>query len=222
MCNTVKIDSLAKNSAETLEVLEAHRLTWQAFAKLRSDSYVQKLARHSPAQFNEFLSLIFAPGLSAREKMAKCPPWPPGSKNEGKTPTLWLVWNATNRLNEGRAMDLASEMNQETKKFLGALAKLPFAQTKEVTEMLCALLSHELLSAKLEQGTKVSEQTKALDSLLRKQKLNLYAQSREHARKDDQLRAMELSLEESKSFPEVQDLFKAAFAALKKARTSTK
>lgn len=38
------------------------------------------------------------------------------------------------------------------------------------------------------------------------------------ARKDEQAKALEYCLEEAKKFPEVQDLFKAAFAALKKAR----
>jgi hypothetical protein len=50
--------------------------------------------------------------------------------------------------------------------------------------------------------------------------LHLKADKQFEAKKTDQQRALEFCLEEAKGFPEVQEQFKAAFAALKKAKSA--
>jgi len=60
-----------------------------------------------------------------------------------------------------------------------------------------------------------SAQTKAAQ---KERQLALAQQKFEESKKDEQSKALEFCLEEAKAFPEIQELFKAAFAALKKAK----
>lgn len=210
-----------KPNAEILTVLEGHKLDWQTFAGLRSDSYEQKLAQHSPEQLDQFYSVLFSPGLSLAEKAAQCPPWPPRTKQDGAQPTQRLLSEVASRWNAERALDVVSEVSNVVEKFRSKVACLPNAAMNNVTDGLCAMLSQELMAAKLE-GMSLSQQTKALDRLLRKKKLDSDIQAREQALKDDQTRALELCLEDAKAYPEVQELFKSAFMALRKAKGASR
>jgi len=198
-------------------VLEAHRLDWQMFANLRSDSYEQKLARHSPEQLDQFYSVLFAPGLSIAQRAAQCPPWPGGTKQEGAQPTERILSEVASRWNAERALDVVSEVSHVVEKFRAKVNGLPNAHLDNVTDGLCAMLSQELMTAKLE-GMSLSQQTKALDRLLRKKKLDSDVQAREQALKDEQTKALELCLEDARAWPEVQELFRVAFLALRKVR----
>ncbi|MGA2243805.1 MAG: hypothetical protein ABSH48_02305 [Verrucomicrobiota bacterium] len=203
---------------EILAVLEAYGLDWTTFAALRSDSYEQKLAQHSPKQLDQFYSVLFSPGLTQTEQALECPPWPPGTKQSGAQPTTRILSEVACRWNTGRVLDAVSLVAKLVEKFRATASSLPNAQMDSVMDTLCAMLSHELLAAKLE-GMRLSQQTKALAMLLRKRKLDSDVQAREQSLKDDQTKALELCLEEAKAFPEVQELFKAAFTALLKARS---
>ena len=61
----------------------------------------------------------------------------------------------------------------------------------------------------------IAGQTKAS---FKERELTIEEQKFAETKKADQAKALEFCLEEAKAFPEVQDLFKAAFAALKKAK----
>jgi len=55
---------------------------------------------------------------------------------------------------------------------------------------------------------------------LKKQALEFDREKFAESKKAEQQKALELCLEQSKAYPEVQELFKAAFAALKKAKSN--
>ena len=168
--------SLTQLNSEIRSVLETHGLDWNTFRTMDPRSYEQQLARHSSVQLDEFYSVLFTPGLSQEERVAKCPPWPPNTPSAGTPPTFHTLHNIARRWNAVRALDSISEVGAGVQKFRAKLDKLPAAQTDRVTDMLCALLSQELFTAKLE-GRSLSAQTKSLTQLLRKQKLRLDEQA---------------------------------------------
>jgi hypothetical protein len=116
-------------------------------------------------------------------------------------------------------MDLTEEMHFVAARIRTGQAGPQFEPAKEATDLFCHLIAQGLLSVKMEAGMKASEQTRALDGLLRKQKLDLDAEDRQQALLDDRTRALEWCLSESKKFPQVVKLFKQAFAALKETGT---
>ena len=170
------MNALKQLNSEVRAVVETHGLDWDAFASLRPDAYERKLALHSPAQLDQFFSVLFALDLSLEEKAAKCPPWPPNTEFAGKQPTIMSLSRALRRWNAARALDSLPELSATVEKFRAKLDQLPSAQTGHVTDVLCSLLSQELFAAKLT-GISLSGQTKALAQLLRKQKLQLDEQS---------------------------------------------
>jgi hypothetical protein len=157
---------------EIKSVLEAHGLDWNTFKAMDPRSYEHQLARHLPAQLDAFYSVLFGPGLSQEERVAKCPPWPLNTPQAGKQPTFQTLYNTIRRWNAVRSLDTISEVGDVTKNFRARLKKMPTAQTDQVTDTLCAMLSQEVLTSKLE-GRSLSAQTRALTQLLRKQKLRL-------------------------------------------------
>jgi hypothetical protein len=159
-------------NAEVRTVVEAHGLDWDAFRSASYDAYEQQLARHSPAQLDQFLTILLTPGTSLREMTTKCPPWPPNTEFAGAQPTKMSLSRALQRWNTARTLNTLSELDATAKEFRAKLGKLPSAQADNLTDMLCSIVSQELLAAKLE-GVNVKDQTKALTQLLRKQKLRL-------------------------------------------------
>ncbi|HEX3855951.1 MAG TPA: hypothetical protein VHY30_01500 [Verrucomicrobiae bacterium] len=206
-----------KPNADILTVLEAHGLNWQTFAALRSDSYEQQLAKSSPEDLDKFYSLLFSPGTSLEEKVLKCPDWPSGTRNDGSKPTQRILSEVATRWNSERTLDVVSEVGAMMEKWRAKISKTPNAETSGVTDSLFAMMSQELLASKLE-GENLSSMTKALDRLLRKQKLDSDFTRLADAKKTDQQKALEYCLEESKGTA-AEDLFKQAFAALKKAKS---
>ena len=180
-------------NAEIMAVLEAHRLDWQTFSELRSDSYEQKLAADSPEKLDAFYSLLFAPGLSLAQIAAQCPAWPGGTKNEGAQPTQRLLSEVATRWNGLRTLDVVDQVSTLMEKFKTKMAGLPNAAKDNVTDGLLGMLSQELMTAKLE-GTSLSQQTRALAQLLKKQKLNQDQQELDLARDKFEVDAAKLAL----------------------------
>lgn len=162
--------SSTKPNAEILAVLEAHGLNWQTFTTLRSDSYEKQLAKSSPESLDKFYSLLFLPGIPLELKAAQCPDWPAGTKQDGSKPTTRILSEVATRWNSERCLDVVGEVGKMIAKFRSKISGLPNSQMDNVTDSLCAMLSQEILAAKLE-GKDLSQQTKALNQLLKKQKL---------------------------------------------------
>lgn len=207
-----------KPNSEVLAVLEAHGLSWQTFAALRADSYEQQLAKSSPEDLDKFYSLLFSPGIALELKAQGCPDWPAGTKHDGSKPTPRILSEVASRWNAERALDVVDQVGTMMEKFRVKISKIPGAAVSGVTDSLFTMLSQELVAAKLE-GTDLALQTKALDRLLRKQKLDADMDRNAEGKKTTGQKALEYCLDEAKAFPDVQDKFKEAFAALKKAKT---
>lgn len=68
-------------------------------------------------------------------------------------------------------------------------------------------------------NTVLSVESAKTKAAFKEREIALAEQKYLETKKDEQTKALELCLEEAKGFPDVQELFKAAFAALKKAKT---
>jgi hypothetical protein len=201
-----------KPNADILTVLEAHGLNWQTFAALRSDSYEQQLAKSSPEDLDKFYSLLFSPGTSLEEKVLKCPDWPSGTRNDGSKPTQRILSEVATRWNSERTLDVVSEVGAMMEKWRAKISKTPNAETSGVTDSLFAMMSQELLASKLE-GENLSSMTKALDRLLRKQKMDFDKERFKEGLKSKIKSGLDAILAEAGNNPKVKAAVEAINAA---------
>jgi hypothetical protein len=88
---------------------------------------------------------------------------------------------------------------------------------ESTTDQLSALHVLEMLAAKMEDAA-LPRQARALETLLRKERVAMTVQVTEKKLEDLRVRALEWCLDDAKKHPEVADMFRHAFAALEKAQ----
>lgn len=178
--------------------------------KLRPDSYLQRLS----AEDLQALFVCLSSGASFAEQAKSAPKWHGGAR-DGQPPsetTLGEISQAIRQVWMLRGLERQQMLNAATKERgqqLGLDSKL--------VDVVLTLLGEEALAQRA-RGTVGDFAVKSAFALLKREDQSLDQQKAEAAKKSDHEKALELCLTESKAFPEVQELFKSAFAALKKAK----
>ena len=70
-----------------VELLERFVTTIESFSNLRADTYEHALAAHRLEHLELLYTELMRPGQTLEDALEKCPPWPPGSKLAGKSPS---------------------------------------------------------------------------------------------------------------------------------------
>lgn len=219
--------SAPKNTVDRpalVALLERFNLSVESFDALRAEAYEQQLARHSLEHLELLYQVLLTPGMTTEQQRAECPPWPPGTKLAGRLPAASTLGDIATRLRTEQTLNNLGRVSTFMDKVRSRMGTLPTGQQTDVLDTLVGLVGEEMLASKLGGGL-VSANLDPLDRLFKRKQIDQKDQAQEfkkarfaEAKKDEAARALEFCLEEAKKYPEVQELFKTAFAALKKAK----
>lgn len=189
--------------------------------KLRPEHYLDKLT----AEELERLRLALSCSGTYAEQQKLCPARR-GGPTDGALPSLSVIAEisqAMRQVNVLRGLEKLTAINAAAKERCQQLGLDP-----KMTDSVCRIVGEEALNQEA-QGIVGDFAINAAQVLLGREsgltRAELKQRDQQLARekfleskKSNQEKALEWCLEEAKSFHEVQDLFKSAFAALKKAR----
>jgi hypothetical protein len=152
------------------EILEEYDGNLQMFESLKADCYEQRLAAQSLDDLNAYYAAIFEPGAIAEKVAAKCPPWPEGTKDEGKPPQKNVVRGTLNRFKAEQGLAKLALESALGDACLKAVKALPEEKQLKLLDQVLTKMAHEVMAAKL-QGVPVSTQLPPVDRLMARQKL---------------------------------------------------
>jgi len=173
------------------EIVESYGGSMRTFDGLRPDSYEQKLAAHSLEQLDLAYSEIFVPGRNFKKAAAKCPIWPPRSRNAGKRPQWKLVERIHLRIQTERALGVLVGEDEAAAKFMQMARKYLPKEILATVERIIGAMSQEIMAGKL-RGIPVSEQLPPVDRLLTWEKI-------EQRNREGKLKEKRLKLEERRT-----------------------
>lgn len=173
--------------------------------KLRPEHYLHNLT----ADELEVLRSVLSLSVSFAEMRERCPKRRGGS-TDGSMPPISLLSEislAMRQVEQLRQFEAQNLLEAATKKRCGELGL-----NTQMTNAVIHIVGEEALKQRAA-GTVGKFAPSAARILMNWDK-------QVEAKKSDQERALDRCLAEAKGFPEVQDMFRAAFAALKKAKGS--
>lgn len=159
------------SNPELLAVLESHKIDLLVWESLGAASYEHALAASDPALLDQFLRLLFAPGLTLAKICEAAPPWPAGTKHAGRQPSDSLVSEIGKRWRGAAALAKVSDADAFMVKLAERLKASPYARSGPLLESVLDMVGQEVLSNKLD-GVPMTEQLAAIDRLLAKRKLD--------------------------------------------------
>ncbi len=164
--------------------------------KLRPDHYLEGL---NAEELDQLRAALSTSGSYAQQRLL-CPKRR-GGQTDGALPNLSTL------------SEIAQAMLRESQQMIAAATK-----TRCSARGLSADLTDAVLHAVAEEALKQRAGGVVEKFALSAASLLIKREKQSDARKTDQQRALEFCLDEAKGNPEVQELFKSAFAALKKAK----
>lgn len=173
--------------------------------KLRPDHYLEGL---NAEELDQLRGALSSSGSYAEQRLL-CPKRR-GGPTDGALPnisTLSEIAQAMRQVAELQVLESQQMISLATQKRCEQLGLNP-----SVTNAVVQVLGEEVLR-KRAAGVVDKFSLSAASLLIKREKQT-------DAKKSDQQRALEFCLDEAKGHPEVQELFKSAFAALKKAKSS--
>lgn len=175
--------------------------------KLRPEHYLHNLT----AEELDVLRGVLSSSGSFAELRLLCPKRR-GGATDGSPPNISMlseIAEAMRQVDELRRLELQNIVEERAKSRAGALGL-----NEQMTKAVLRIVGEEALKQRA--AGVVGKFSLSAASLL------LKGDKQFDAKKTDQQRALEFCLEEAKGFPDVQELFKAASAALKKAKGASR
>jgi hypothetical protein len=141
---------MSENTRAALaDLLEQYGSSLAAFDQLRSDSYEQVLAGQSLERLEHLYSELFRPGQSSEEIVPTVPPWPPGTRFDGKQPSRWLLDKIKERFHTENSLNTLAPISD----FLDAARRkasvLPIGKQEETLDAIITFVGQELIAAKM-------------------------------------------------------------------------
>lgn len=178
--------------------------------KLRSEHYLDKL----PAEALEQLRLALSCSGTFAEQQKLCPPRQGGDRDGGLPgiTTLGEIAQAMRQVTVLRELERRGLVEAAAKRRCGELGF-----NSQLTNAVVSIVGEEALK---EHAAGVVDKfaLKAANVLIKREGQIADHSKEAMANRTTEEKALELCLAESKKFPDVAELFKSAFAALKKAR----
>ena len=154
-----------------LALLAQFNISPAAFDALRADAYEKHLAARSLTELEQFYHTLFDPALTYRQMRALAPPW--GIKKYGgHRPSIETLREIRQRLRLEQHLHHLAATSGLLDSLKNAAPGQPDEQRAELLSAAVAMLSQELLLAKLE-GKPIMENLRVVDQLLRVESLRV-------------------------------------------------